>query len=97
MAAMLCGLTACHRPPRAEISSKHPDKALFERATSAVEHKRYDVAHVTLQILVNTYPNSKYASKARLLLVAPRIAKCDETWFTPDLCDGGFAATPSAH
>ena len=97
MAALLCGLTACLRQPRAGISSKHPDKVLFERATSAVEHKRYDVAHITLQTLVNTYPKSKYASRARLLLVDPRIAKCGETWFTPDLCDGGFAATPSAH
>jgi protein-S-isoprenylcysteine O-methyltransferase Ste14 len=39
---------------------------------SAVEHDRFDVAQIILQTLVNIYPNSKNASKAKLLLSANR-------------------------
>ena len=96
MTALLCGLTACLQQPHTDISSKRLDKVLFERAMSAVEHNRFDVAHITLQTLVNTYPGSKYASKAKLLLADPRVAKC-QGWMNPDICDGEFTATPSAH
>ena len=89
IAALFCVMTACVKEPR-EVSPKQPDKGLFEHALSAIEHSRFDVAHITLQTLVNTYPNSKYASKARRLLADPRIAKCPEGWTTPaDFCDPG--------
>ena len=54
MAALLCGLTACVKRTRPQVSSNHPDKVLFERAMLAVQHSRFDVAHITLQTLVNT-------------------------------------------
>jgi hypothetical protein len=79
---------------------RHPDAILFSRISweRVFQQPRYDVAHMTLQTLVNTYPNSKYAAEAKLPLVDPRIAECGEAWTTtPDLCDGGFAATPSTH
>ena len=76
MAAWSCGVTACVKWPAPEVSSKQPDQVLFERAMSAVEQKRFDVANLTLQTLVNTYPTSEYASKAKLTLEDPRIAEC---------------------
>ena len=76
LAALLCGLTACAVRQHTEIRSKHPDRVLFEAALSAVKHDRFDVAHLTFQTLVNTYPNSSYAAQAKLLLKDPRIANC---------------------
>ena len=46
--------------------SKQPDKELFERATADLEHARYTVARLTLQTLMNTYPDSEYMAKAKL-------------------------------
>src|SRR5579859_988595 len=69
------GLVGCSPP--AEIGLRHPDEVLFERATYEVEQKHFEVARVTLQTLVNTYPDSEYADKARVALRDPRIAHCE--------------------
>jgi hypothetical protein len=75
--------------------SRPPDEALFERAMSAVEQNRFPVASLSLQTLVNTYPNSEYASKAKSVLEDPRIAKCGESFSSAQNdCDGKSAATP---
>jgi outer membrane protein assembly factor BamD (BamD/ComL family) len=71
IAALLCGFTACLKWSNTEVSSKQPDRALFEAAMSAMEQDRFDVASLTLQTLVNTYPDSEYASKAKLVLQDP--------------------------
>jgi len=42
------------------------DKALFDRATNDIDHHRYEVARLTLQTLINTYPDSEYLAKAKL-------------------------------
>jgi hypothetical protein len=55
---LLGGLTACLNWPDAGVSSTKPDKVLFDRAMSTAERHHYDVAHMTLQTLVNTYPDS---------------------------------------
>jgi len=68
--------------------SQQPDQALFERAVSVVEESRFDVAHMALQTLVNTYPNSEYADKAKLLLKDPRIAECGESENFSSRCGG---------
>jgi outer membrane protein assembly factor BamD (BamD/ComL family) len=88
---LLGGLTACLKWSNAEVSSKQPDRVLFERAMSDVELNRFDVANLTLQTLVNTYPDSKYASKAKLVLQDPRIAKCGASWNSSPECDGRHA------
>ena len=85
MTAMLCGL-ACLKWPGAEFSSRHPDRVLFERGMSALEQNRFDVANMTFQTLVNTYPDSEYASKARVALEDPRIAECGESWNSSPRC-----------
>jgi outer membrane protein assembly factor BamD len=52
--------------PLADVSSKQPDKVLFDRAMDAVKHNRYDLARLTLQTLINTYPDSEYIARAKL-------------------------------
>ncbi len=45
-----------------------PDKILFERAVNEIRHNRFDVGRLTLQTLLNTYPDSEYLSKAKLAI-----------------------------
>ena len=52
--------------PLANVGSKQPDKVLFDRAMDALKHNRYDVARITLQTLINTYPDSEYIARAKL-------------------------------
>lgn len=83
MVAFLCVLMmGCSRWPDAE---KH-DKLLFEHAMSAVEQGRYSVANLTLQTLINTYPDSEYVSKAKELLDDPRIAPCGASFTSSPHC-----------
>jgi len=93
MVALLCGLTGCLKWPDAQVSSMHPDKELFERGISAVDDGRFAVASMTLQTLISTYPDSEFASKAKLVLEDPRIAECFGNW-NPPQCDGRFVTTP---
>jgi outer membrane protein assembly factor BamD len=64
VAVLLLSLAACINDPNANLSSDHPDKAMFEHAMSAMEGNRLDVARMTLQTLLNTYPDSQYAERA---------------------------------
>ena len=52
--------------PLANVGSKQPDKVLFDRAMDAMKHNRFDVARLTLQTLINTYPDSEYIARAKL-------------------------------
>src|SRR5438046_7320725 len=52
--------------PLANVGSKQPDKVLFDRAMDAMKHNRFDVARITLQTLINTYPDSEFSARARL-------------------------------
>jgi outer membrane protein assembly factor BamD len=52
--------------PLAHINSKQPDKVLFDRAMEAMKQRKYDVARITLQTLINTYPDSEYVARAKL-------------------------------
>src|ERR1700736_6017867 len=54
--------------PLADVNSKQPDKVLFDRAMDALKHNRFDVARLTLQTLINTYPDSEYIARAKLAL-----------------------------
>lgn len=55
-------------------------KILFNRA---VKEHHFDVAHLTLQTLVNTYPDSVYAQKAKVLLQDQEIGSCKNVWAEP--------------
>ena len=88
---LLC-LLACSAQHR-KLRSKSHDQILFERATTAVHQKQFSVANLTLQTLINTYPKSKYANRAKQMLQDPRIARCGEGFSsTPALCDPDIAA-----
>jgi len=45
-----------------------PDKILFEKADNEIQHGRYDVGRLTLQTLINTYPDSEYLAKSKLAI-----------------------------
>jgi outer membrane protein assembly factor BamD len=45
-----------------------PDRVLFERATSDLERNKLAVARLTLQTLINTYPDSEYLPQAKYKL-----------------------------
>jgi outer membrane protein assembly factor BamD len=47
-------------------TSTEPDKILYERALADIQRSRYTEARLTLQTLINTYPDSEYLAKATL-------------------------------
>ena len=53
--------------PLADVGSKQPDKVLFDKAMEAMRHNRFDVARLTLQTLINTYPDSEFIARAKEL------------------------------
>lgn len=75
--------------------SRH-DEVLFEKAMSAMRQEQFTVANLTLRTLVNTYPESNYARKAKVVLQNPQIAKCGQSWSTDPACDSRIKASPSS-
>lgn len=47
-------------------SNAQPDKILYDRALSDYQHGRYTESRLSLQALINTYPDSEYLAKAKL-------------------------------
>jgi outer membrane protein assembly factor BamD len=70
--------------PIADVDSKQPDKVLFDRAEDAIKHGKYDVARLSLQTLINTYPDSEYVARAKLAI--------GDSWYQ----EGGAAAYAQA-
>jgi outer membrane protein assembly factor BamD len=70
--------------PLAHVNSKQPDKVLFDRAMVAMKERKYDVARITLQTLINTYPDSEYVARAKLTV--------GESWYQ----EGSTAALAQA-
>ena len=62
LALAVLSTAGCHhnkvQNPLANIDSKQPDKVLYDRAMAALKKNRFDVARITLQTLINTYPDS---------------------------------------
>jgi outer membrane protein assembly factor BamD len=52
--------------PLAGVTSKQPDKELFDKAMTAMRKGKYDVARLDLQALLTTYPESEYQMRAKL-------------------------------
>ena len=87
--ALLLALTAaCTNKksvnPLANIGSKQPDKVLFDKAMDAMRRNRFDVARLTLQTLINTYPDSEFIARAKLAV--------GDSWYA----EGGTAALAQA-
>jgi len=71
LAAGLLSGAACKKhstaaSPLAHVDSKQPDKVLYEQAMKALKQKKYDAARITLQTLINAYPDSEYVARAKL-------------------------------
>jgi outer membrane protein assembly factor BamD len=45
-----------------------PDKVLYDRAVNDIKRGRHEVGRLNLQTLINTYPDSEYLAKAKLLI-----------------------------
>lgn len=64
-------LSACsrhaHAPPDL-TASQEPDRVLFEKSLEDIKNKRYEVARLTLQTLLNAYPDSDYLDRAKLAI-----------------------------
>lgn len=48
--------------------TQQPDKVLFDKSISDIEHGRYETARLTLNTLINTYDTSEYLAKAKLAI-----------------------------
>ncbi|HWY20817.1 MAG TPA: outer membrane protein assembly factor BamD [Candidatus Acidoferrum sp.] len=70
--------------PLANVGSKQPDKVLFDRSMDAMRHNRFDVARMTLQTLINTYPDSEFIARAKLAV--------GDSWYA----EGGTASLAQA-
>src|ERR1700691_5320738 len=70
--------------PLANVGSKQPDKVLFDKAMDAMKRNRFDVARMTLQTLINTYPDSEYIARAKLAV--------GDSWYA----EGGTASLAQA-
>src|SRR5277367_238229 len=70
--------------PLANVGSKQPDKVLFDRAMDAMKHNRFDVSRMTLQTLINTYPDSEFIARAKLAVA--------DSWYA----EGGSTARQQA-
>jgi outer membrane protein assembly factor BamD len=49
-------------------NSAQPDKVLYDRAKEDIRRGRHEVGRLNLQTLINTYPDSEYLAKAKLLI-----------------------------
>jgi outer membrane protein assembly factor BamD len=88
LALVMISAVACTnkkvKNPLAQVDSKQPDKVLFDRAMEAMKKNRYDVARLSLQTLINTYPDSEYIARAKLGIA--------DSWYA----EGGSAALAQA-
>jgi outer membrane protein assembly factor BamD len=80
--------SGCHNNkapnPIANLDSKQPDKVLFDRSMEFIRTNKFDQARITLQTLINTYPDSEYIARAKLAV--------GDSWYA----EGGTAALQQA-
>ena len=88
LALTLALTTACTNKkvnnPLAKVDSKQPDKVLFDRGMDAMKHSHFDVARITMQTLIATYPDSEFIARAKLALA--------DSWYA----EGGSAGLAQA-
>jgi outer membrane protein assembly factor BamD len=70
--------------PIANVDSKQPDKVLYDRAMASLKQGKYDAARLTLQTLINTYPDSEFVARSKLSI--------GDSWYY----EGGTAAFQQA-
>jgi outer membrane protein assembly factor BamD len=60
--------TATTKPAAGSNSPAEADKVLYERAMNDLQHNRFDLSRLSMQTLINTYPDSEYLAKAKLAI-----------------------------
>jgi outer membrane protein assembly factor BamD len=73
LAASPCGAQILHKKKKVNKSTSadntaEPDKILYGRAIDDVKRGRQEVGRLSLQTLINTYPDSEYLAKAKLAI-----------------------------
>ena len=76
--------SAVNKNPLAGLKTEQPDAQLFDKAMKAMRKGRYDVARLDLETLLNAYPSTEYAMRAKLAI--------GDTWYL----EGGPAAMQQA-
>ncbi len=73
---LLCGFGLFHKKKYETpitAATQQPDKVLYDKAISNIEHGNYLTARLTLNTLINTYDTSEYLAKAKLAVA--------DSWF----------------
>lgn len=76
--------SAVNSNPLAGLKTEQPDAQLFDKAMKAMRKGHYDVARLDLETLLNAYPSTQYAMRAKLAI--------GDTWYL----EGGPAAMQQA-
>ncbi len=64
-----CVLTKPRADSNLPVSpNEQPDKILYEKSLAELNHGHYEIGRLTLQTLLNTYPDSEYLAKAKLAI-----------------------------
>jgi len=70
IAALFLGcLGFCHAQgttAKRDVGVKQSDKVLFDRAMKAMQQSEYAAARLSLETLINSYPDSDYVPRAKL-------------------------------
>jgi outer membrane protein assembly factor BamD len=61
-----CAAKKMTSSPGDKTDSAEADKLLYERALNDLQHNRFELARLSMQTLINTYPDSEYLAKAKL-------------------------------
>ncbi len=73
-AVLVCANSAClfwhhkNTNPLASVHSSQPDKELFDRSMKDLDQGKFTVARLTLQTLINAYPDSEYLARAKMAI-----------------------------
>ena len=73
LSASQCDAQLLHKKKKVNKSTSpdntaEPDKVLYDRAMEDIKHGRQEVGRLSLQTLINTYPDSEYLAKAKLAI-----------------------------
>ena len=77
-----CAAKKTTSSPGDKTDSAEADKLLYERALNDLQHNRFELARLSMQTLINTYPDSEYLAKAKLSIADSYFKEGGSTGFT---------------
>ncbi len=71
--ASQCTAQILHKKKKVDKSTEstntvEPDKQLYDKAIEDIKHGKQEIGRLSLQTLINTYPDSEYLAKAKLAI-----------------------------